>query len=254
MNSLPETVVKQDQQLAERLTRNTEELCRLRWHWTLDPKNRERVSGAEYARQVGVTAPVIRQDATAWHNYQNARCNVTSEPGKPCTLSDFRLQQHMNEERQLATEALARELDKSYSNVAVHHRDEVLAVAELAHDQAEHKGTMFQHEVQKVAQTRVAHRKAIAKVKDQQRRHVQKHYLKVQLCLGYAISRVREACNTVAESDPFDEEQTDFLSHSLASLRGFVNLLDRRITGVSGTDWDRELRDLVKEYAKESEE
>ena len=66
IEKLPESVIKEDR----RLSRGAEELCKLRWHWTLDESNPQRISMREYARQVGVRHPAIVKDANAWEQYR----------------------------------------------------------------------------------------------------------------------------------------------------------------------------------------
>ena len=240
--TLPESVIKEDR----RLSRSAEELCELRWHWTVDGSNPKRISIREYARQVGVSRNSVSRDANAWEQYLGH--TGVSGPGKPSTIDDFRAAQDLSEQRQQATEAIAQQTGKSYAAVAKHHRDEVNAVVEMAHDRMERKGSTFEHEVHKVAENRQAHSERIKQQKNREKQHMQAQCLKMQLCLGYAVNRVREAYNIAQELDQFGEEEIEFLAHSLQTLRAFLNLLDRRIVGKENVDWDAELQKLVREY------
>lgn len=67
--NLPANVVETD----KRLQRSANELMEVRWHWTLDETNPDRVSQLEYARQVGVDHKRIYVDANAWADWLAAQ-------------------------------------------------------------------------------------------------------------------------------------------------------------------------------------
>jgi len=50
---LPIEVISQDADLESAIERDTAALAELRWHWTLNDSNPNRVTISEYARQVG---------------------------------------------------------------------------------------------------------------------------------------------------------------------------------------------------------
>lgn len=239
--NLPKEVIERDKMLVARAS----ELAHLRWHWTLDETNSKRVSFSEYARQVGVIESSIRSQARAWEEY-NSRPGAR-KPGQPSSFEDFKQRQHMSEENSQAAEALARHTGKSYGNIAKHHRNEVRSVVEMARDRADRKGTTFEYEVDKVAETRQASRDRLDKEKDWKRKHLRSECFKMQTCLGYAITRVREAYE-IAQDLEFGDDEIEILSHTLSSLRALVNLLDRRVLGKEHVDWDAELKRLVNEY------
>jgi len=54
------------------LSADADELMQLRWHWTLDESNPERVSFAEYAAAVGTDESKIAVDANGWAEYLKA--------------------------------------------------------------------------------------------------------------------------------------------------------------------------------------
>ena len=64
--ALPSEVVEKDKQLDGEIARKVGELMELRWHWTLDETNPDRVTVAAYGRAVGRARQVISRDAIAW--------------------------------------------------------------------------------------------------------------------------------------------------------------------------------------------
>ncbi len=59
MSKLPLEVVQEDTELETRIGRMSERLSQLRWHWTLDESNSDRVSFRQYGRDVGKDHSVI---------------------------------------------------------------------------------------------------------------------------------------------------------------------------------------------------
>ena len=57
---LPADVINADFMLEGQVSGVTEKLAQLRWHWTLDKSNPERVNVSEYAREVGRSQTAIR--------------------------------------------------------------------------------------------------------------------------------------------------------------------------------------------------
>jgi hypothetical protein len=64
--TLPGKVATQDKRLQAEAKSAGEKLGQLRWHWTLDETNPERVTFRAYARSVGVHHKRIMTDAKAW--------------------------------------------------------------------------------------------------------------------------------------------------------------------------------------------
>lgn len=241
IEKLPESVIKEDR----RLSRSAEELCKLRWHWTLNTDNVHRISQSAYARQVGVSQQLISRDANAWEQYTYNPGVVGS--GKPKTIEDFRAVQSVSEDRRQAVEAIAAQTGKSFSTIAKHHDDEVRAVVEMARDRVVRRGTTFEHEVQDVAAQQQHHRMRAKEQKDERQRHLMEECIRMQQCIGYAIRGVREAYEIAVDIN-FGDQELEFIADSLAQLRALVNLLDRRIVGKENTNWDQELKTLLKQY------
>ena len=63
---LPTSVVAQDHKLETANENSSLELMKLRWHWTLNEANAQRVSVADYAQQVGRKPRVIYTYATGY--------------------------------------------------------------------------------------------------------------------------------------------------------------------------------------------
>ncbi len=157
-SALPVRVVEQDQELDAEIARNTEDLMELRWHWTLDESNPQRVSAAAYAREVGRSRQVISRDAHAWQRWlvdQNKRTG-TSAPGQPKTASDFRELANLSAEGRQAASAIAKSAKRQVGNVARNSREEIAAVLIGAREAALHNATSVESEIPGVAEALVA--------------------------------------------------------------------------------------------------
>ena len=148
---LPDEIAEQDKKLDADIASKTAELMALRWHWTLDESNPDRVSAAAYGRAVGRDRKAISRDATAWARWladQNKRDHmVPPAPGDPQTPADYRQAAKLSDEREQVVRAVARANNKKFSNVAVNMRAEVNEALTLAQDRADVNGTTVAEEV-----------------------------------------------------------------------------------------------------------
>ena len=117
----------------------------------------------------------------------------------------------------------------------------------MAHDRVLRRGTSFDDELHDVAAQRQHHRVRSRELKDERQQHLLEECLHMQQCLGYAIGRVREAYQIAVDIN-FGEQEIEFIKDTLSTLRALVNLLDRRIVGKEDTDFDAELKNLLKDY------
>ena len=65
----PKSSLGEDHELEARVEATSERLAYLRWHWTMDESNPQRVSFSQYAQQVGRSEREIRKYAEAYVIY-----------------------------------------------------------------------------------------------------------------------------------------------------------------------------------------
>jgi len=239
--------VARDRELEAAHDKASEELAEHRWHWTLDESNAERVPLREYARQVGRSLKSIQRQAHGYAAWREVTRSDRVTPGGPQTLHDFIAQANLSAEKAEATQAVAAARGTSFG-AAAHptRRAEVREVLATAQDRAERKGTTVSEELPRVAVSREKARQ----VASQERRDKQEakglFLVEVEGHLGAAIRRLREALALVRDVD-FDPEQVELLEHTVETLRTLVRLIDVRLTGSTGTDWDAEFASIMEE-------
>lgn len=228
--------VARDHELESAHERATEALAEHRWHWTKDESNPDRVAFKEYARRVGRNDRTIRKMVHGFAAWK-ARTS-TSSPGGPVTLAEFIEHAALGAETAEATEAVAAVTGTTFKNVAVHNRAEVRDVVATARDRAERKGTTVSDEIPAVAEWREKSRQA--RQKEAEAKHESKYVLvELEGHIGAAVRRLREGLLLAKEID-FDDEQIEMIADTLAKLRAIVALIDLKITGESGVNWDDE--------------
>lgn len=244
MMPLPNEVIVEDR----RLSSAADELMELRWHWTLDESNPQRVSQSEYARQVGRDQAVINRDANAWADYAAAQSYDLKgiAPGSPQTPNDYRQLRKLSEDRQTAAKAIAATTGTSVANVASNKRDEVDAVLNTARERAETNQTTLDYEIQKAAEWRTKARKAAQVDQDEHRKAQGLRYIEIEGLVGKAMQSLRKIL-AVSEGVELGGEETDLLTKSLGDLRSLLGLIDLRIAGETNIDWDAE---LIKETTR----
>jgi hypothetical protein len=239
--NLPAEVINRDRTLQ----RSANELMELRWHWTLDETNPDKVSKRGYARQVGVSESTIRQDANAWADYLAAQgaSDIARTPDAAQTPGDFRELRKLSGERQEAVKAVARSTGWSVSNVASNKREEVEAVVSNARERALDRGTTVEHEIQRAAEWQEKARKAAEREKDERRKAHTLRFIGIEGDIGVIMQRLRKVLDS-AQDVPFTDEERELITESLAKMRALLGLIDLRITGETQVDWDAELKKL----------
>jgi hypothetical protein len=248
---LPAEVAERDKQLDAEIARTTEELMELRWHWTLDTTNPDRVTAAAYGRAVGRARQVISGDANAWARWltdQSKRTHMgAAQVGEPHTPDDYRQLVKLSDEREQVVRAVARANNKKFSNVAVNMRKEVNEALTEAQDRAERNGTTvateiteaakflakFPSEVQKDAALSEAGKKYWAEKKAAEAK-CRPEYLALQKRIDAAVSALEnDLCD--AGTIAFTKEETDALHGSLDRLSVLVGQVQTRIGKASGS-------------------
>jgi len=242
--ALPTNVVEKD----HKLQKSANELMALRWHWTLDKANPERVAQREYARQVGVDQSTVNRDANAWADYLAAQSDAPKgiTPGAPQTPQDFRQLRKLRSDRQEAAKAIAAATGDKVGNVAGNKAEEVDAVMGIAQNRAAEKGTTVEHEIQEAAEWRARARRADKKIRDDRKERHGLRYLSIEGKVARMI-RIGGEILEATEGTLFDADERELLTESVGKLRALLNLLDLRIAGQVDVDWDAELTKITKE-------
>lgn len=108
--NLPQHVVKKDAELTSIRDKAQEELAQLRWHWTLDESNAERLSVRAYTKQVKGDRHTIQSYADGYSVWVAA----ARPQGK---LPEFIKRAKVSEERAAKIEAVAEATGLTFSNV-----------------------------------------------------------------------------------------------------------------------------------------
>lgn len=236
---LPEKVIEEDR----RLTKAADSLMELRWHWTLDESNPDRVGFTAYGRAVGRDEAIIRRDARAWADYQET-AGPGRKPGEAQTPEDFRELRKLSGDRQRATQAIAAATGKKVSTVA-RGRDEVDTVLNRARHRAEERGTRVEDEIDRAAEWQAKARKAAEQIQREKRESHGMRYIEIEGHVGAAMQRLRRVLE-IGEGVDFDSDETELIAEALGKLRALLSLIDLRITGTTDIDWDAELERMTK--------
>jgi hypothetical protein len=241
MTNLPTDVVQQDRTLQKA----ADELAKLRWHWTLDESNPDRVSFREYARQVSSHEKSVRAMAHGYAAFVQTSAGPGARiPGEPQTVTDHIELAKMGEERQDAVKAVAAATGEAVSTVSKHKREEVNDVLNTARERAIERGTTVEHETQRAAEWRAKARKAAEREQDGRKRRSTMRFVEIEGHVGAAMQRLRRILESAQDVD-FTDEERELLTESLGKLRALLNLIDMRIAGETKIDWDAELERLV---------
>ncbi len=239
--ALPAGVVETDR----KLQKATDELAKLRWHWTLDESNPGRVAFREYGRQVGVSEWSIRVLANGYAAFLKAGASdVARTSGQPQTPTDHIELAKLGEEKQEAVKAVAKATGSSVSNVAAHKRDEVQDVINTARERALDKGTTVEHEIERAAEWREKARATAKREADDRKAKSTLRFVEIEGHVGAAMQRLRKILQA-ADDVQFSDEEKELIAEALGKLRALLGLIDMRIAGETQVDWDAEFEKLV---------
>lgn len=239
-----EDFVERDRELEAAHGRTLAELAEHRWHWTLDEQNPKRVTFAEYARGVGRAPSIVQAMAHGYVAWQKNR-HVPVAAGAPDNLYGFIEQAKLGAAKAEATQAVAVASGKSFATVATSGRSEVREVLATAQDRAERRGTRVSDELPKVAQARAASQKA-TRERDASRRASAFRIVEFEGHLGAAVRRLRAALQLVRELE-FEDEEVELIEGTIRQLRTLIELVDVRVTGQAGIDWDDEFAQIMEQ-------
>ena len=147
--------------------------------------------------------------------------------------------------RRAATQAVAAATGLAYSTVTTARRAEVRQVLATAQDRAERKGTTVSEELPAVAEWREKGRK-MEQVEREAKAASPFRLVSFEGHIGSAIRQLRQALALARDID-FTDEEIELMQGTLATLRTLIQLIDVRISGESGVDWDASFAEVMKE-------
>lgn len=234
LERLPSDVIEQDHTLEKSAEGAARDLILLRWHWTLDESNPDRVSIEEYARQVGRSQPGIWRDAQA---------GVLLDNGAVIQPNEARERATMGAETQEAVAAVASAHGVSFGQARKEYRNEARAIRETARQRAEEKGTTTFDELPKVAAMHGRMVAADRTSREERRKNRTMRFIRMEAKL---IKARRQLLGALQESDgvEFDAEERELLQDTITNVKKLLNLLDRAIADRYDQSWKSELRVL----------
>lgn len=240
---LPKGVVEQDQELEGRVQSASEALAELRWQWTLNEENSERVSFAQYARDVGGHKDTIRTYARGYEIFKGAN------GATPFALVDAIERAKYSEAHNTVIEAVADAHDTTFHVARRHHKDDVKEVKAAVTDEMDkrtEKGETFPAEDQEDYAKKVAQQKKRSREARESARLERSHtgvFMSVDARLTKARQELKEALVEVRDVE-FTDEEVMLLERQNEAVQGMSKLLASALVGDSGTDWDAALADL----------
>lgn len=241
-SNLPQSVVQKDRALRETVNAGeaaTLKLMQLRWHWTKNEDNPNRISIHEYARRVDADRSRITHDVQAYELIQGGAGASTPAMG----TNEARERVQMAEEDAAAVGAVAEARGISFSQARKKHRNEASHIRDTARQVASDMGTTTAQEIPKVAAHTYRSRRAAKATKDKRRTRVQFRYLEVEGSLTKARRNLLDAVRA-SEGVEFGDEERELMLDTLDNVKRLLALLDRAIAGAYDKSWKDELRVL----------
>lgn len=235
---LPKSVAEEDRRLLVSVESASEALGRLRWHWTRDESNPDRVTVKEYAFQVGVAARNVRMYARAYELQKIHRYPAFAE-----ALERAR----MGGETYAATKAVADARGLTVSGARQGHGPEVRRVRERARERAEELGTTVEEEAPVIAERHVRTERALDKAAEE-RRSLLGEIIEMERHLDAMRRRAIQAIR-LAPSIDWGDERTNRLAMIAEDIKALMKVLSSAYDETADVDWDAELARLTPEVA-----
>lgn len=233
---LPADVVHEDRDLETRIGRMSEKLAKLRWHWTLDEDNPERVSLREYARQVSRDFKTVRGYAKGYALFMSdGHVSISEAIGRA----------NMGGETESATEAVAKARGTSFTHTRDSRNTEIRRVREIARERAEQKGTTVEEEAPAVAEWIVKTEEAGKKISGERKQRLGLRFVEMEGKLD-KVKRELLSAVRLAQDIEWGDDEIELLQHTLENIRALLHLIDSAMAGTADVDWDTELAKLTE--------
>ena len=231
---IPRKIIEADHRLERAAESSAAQLAELRWRWTKDETNAQRVTVGAYAAAVGRRPEAIRVMALGYAEWKNP-VRVANDR----SLNDCIELAKLGAEAQAATVAVAKALGKSPGNVASSERGTVRGVLANARDAAERKGTSVGEEIPRAAASIAKTRAVEAKTRSERKARYGLRYVQIDGKILTAKRHLTEALELA--DDIADEEERELLRDAIANLVALTHLIDLRLGGAPDIDWNAEL-------------
>ena len=244
--TLPGHVVKEDHKLEGSVHAASEQLAELRWHWTLDESNPERVSFRQYAEDVGKHYKTITDYVNGYVLYAH------SDSGSAVTLTACIEMVKLKADTRMAVEAVAKSEGLTFQSARRLRKGDVdsirLAVANESEREAEKGHVLTDKDKEEYANTLAQSRKNMEKQEAARRKAAQERYgmafQSIDTELLKARQHVRKALRELLETPVTGDEEVMILSRNNQAVKELTELFGSALEGDSGTDWDAELASL----------
>jgi len=227
--SLPRSVIEEDRKLEQASDNATVELMRLRWHWTLDESNAERISVSEYARQVGRKQPTIFTDARGYQIYLTGKVSA----------DEARKRANMTAETQAAVEAVAEARGLKFTYASKEFAPEARHIRESARQRAEEKGTSVLEEIPRVAAITYTAQEAERERDERRAERTPLRHIEIEARLLDAERALVKAIHA-SERVELSREDRELLGQTLDNVKRLIVIAERAIVDAYDTSWRSE--------------
>lgn len=235
MKKLPVDIVNEDSSLEKATEKSQKALAELRWHWTLDESNPDRVSLREYGRGVGRAVSTISKYAKGYDAW------VFAPSEQQDSISDTIVKASMSVEKAVVVEALADATGTSIDH-ASKRRDLSAAVAQT-HDLADRKQITFDDAATEIGERARKLKVHAAKKKKTKKDRRTMQWIRIEGKLAQSSRLLKESLRE-AEGVDFTDEEMELIRHSIEQIRSLLTLIDLRMAGTPDIDWDAELANM----------
>jgi hypothetical protein len=230
---LPADVVSEDRRLERNISADSELLAVLRWHWTLDESNSERVSIREYARSIGRDKKTVAAYAKGYLLMR----------GGEVAPSEAIERAKMGAESEAAVEAVAGARGVSFTHARQSRPTEIKRVRDIARERVEKYGGTIEEQADKAADWIVRSERAEQHSRDERRNRLGLRFVEMEGKLTKAKTALLDALSVAREVE-WESEHRELLEHTLESVKSLIALVDLALTGAADVDWDAELAGL----------
>jgi hypothetical protein len=239
---LSKKVIAEDHRLEKESQRATEALAQLRWHWTLDESNPDRVSIREYAQQVGRNHATIIRMVNGYVEWASGDSRVTTD------LHDVIALQRFGKDRRSVVEQYSKKTGvapgNTVGNSTIRHDKAIQQAEAIAKQRAVEKGTSIAQEAAKAVEWVLKEKEHAQRQED--RRQVDKNTTRSQAASNAdnALRHLQTMARKV-KGVKFNKADREYLLDYLEKIHATADLIALEINGESGTDWDAALAGLT---------
>jgi hypothetical protein len=238
---IPQEVIAEDRQLQADGNKISERTMWLRWHWTLDESNPDRVSFSEYARQVGLGPTIIANSANGYVIFLGAQKDHPENPISPAEAKD---RANMSAERRRPMTAVAKARGVSSDRVRKVYRDEVDRVTSEIDDYADEHPEAAPEDLDAIAERHARNIAAASKLAKEQRDKLLRSQPHLLTELQGELAKAREAL-IAARALTRDADRSllpdDAIGHLDSAIQEITSLASDVRVFLGTVNWDPRL-------------